>query len=128
MNRTVLAAIWAGTITTWDDTAIRELNPALVDKLPSEPIAVGYLDSTITISFVEVLKMALESFSDDFRVAFAAANRNFGNLPGAASGGTLKLISGSSPARAVWMMVPPLRFQRSCAFDVWWIFLAYRIE
>jgi hypothetical protein len=105
MNRTVLADVWCGKITMWNDDAIRELNPEIESKLPAEPIAVGFIDSAVTISFVEVLKRTLESFSDDFRTAFAEANRTFANLP-AAQNGTLHQISGASPARAAWMKVP----------------------
>jgi uncharacterized protein YfaA (DUF2138 family) len=106
MNRTVLGSIWSGEITTWDHPAIQELNPDIADKLPSASIIVGYLDSNLTLSFVEVLKETLESFSPDFRAVFAVAGRTFANLPPALNG-TMVPVSGSTTARAAWMMVCP---------------------
>jgi phosphate transport system substrate-binding protein len=39
-NMTTLAGIFLGTITSWNDPAIRELNPTVADLLPAESIIV----------------------------------------------------------------------------------------
>ena len=42
LDGTVLAAIWVGNITSWNDTAIVNLNPSLSGKLPTEQIALSF--------------------------------------------------------------------------------------
>lgn len=106
LNRTVLAEIWGGQITTWDHPAIRDLNPDIAAKLPSQTIFVGYSDSSSVLSFPEVFKLTLESFSDDFKAQFAAVNRTFSQLPPALNGNAAS-AGGSSPARAVWLQGRP---------------------
>jgi hypothetical protein len=82
LNRTVLGSVWAGSITMWNDAAIRELNPGIAYKLPNTKIKMGYSnDTTKPLTFNEVLKLTLESFSPEFATVFAAANRTFANLP-----------------------------------------------
>jgi hypothetical protein len=72
--------IWSGAITKWNDTRIKAHNLAIANKLPDEFITIGYNDNDV-LTIVEVIKRALESFSDDFRVALAAANRTFAQMP-----------------------------------------------
>jgi hypothetical protein len=75
-----LGLIWSGAITKWNDTRIKAHNPGIANKLPDEFITIGYNDNDV-LTIVEVIKRALESFSDDFRVALAAANRTFAQMP-----------------------------------------------
>ncbi len=42
LDGTVLAAIWVGNITSWNDTAIVNLNPSLSGKLPTEQITLSF--------------------------------------------------------------------------------------
>ncbi len=104
LNRTVLAEIWGGQVTTWDHPSIRDLNPDIAAKLPSQTIFVGYSDSNSVLSFPEVFKLTLESFSADFKAQFAAVNRTFSQLPPALNGNAAS-AGGSSPARAAWLQV-----------------------
>lgn len=105
LNTTVLADIWGGDITTWNHTAIKELNPDIADKLPSATIFLGYHENANVLSFTEVFKAALESFSPAFKAKFAAANRTFDNLPPALSGHAER--AGGSGVRIGWLQVRP---------------------
>lgn len=53
----VLADVYLGKITSWDDKAIQELNPEIKDKLPAKKIAVAYRSdgSGTTYIFVDYL-------------------------------------------------------------------------
>lgn len=106
LDRETIAGIWAGTVVAWNDPAIRRLNPALEDMLPAEPIVLGYLDTNNPATVIEVVKQALESFSAEFKQAFAAANRTFALLPPAQRGTAVSL--GNSTIRGVtkWLKVP----------------------
>lgn len=106
LNRTVLAEIWRGQVTTWDHPSIRDLNPDIAAKLPSQTIFVGYSESSSVLSFPEVFKLTLESFSADFKAQFAAVNRTFSQLPPALNGNAAS-AGGSSPARAAWLQGHP---------------------
>jgi hypothetical protein len=62
LNLTVLADILLGTIDTWNDTAIQELNPELGDLLPADPITIlNYEDDALSVVFA-----ALANVSQDF--------------------------------------------------------------
>jgi len=101
----VLGSIWAGSITAWNDTAIQELNPDIAHKLPPDAIRLGYSnDTTKVLTFTEVFKLTLESFSEEFREVFAAANRTFALLPPAINGFAVR-VGGSSASRITWLQV-----------------------
>jgi hypothetical protein len=105
LNRTVLGSVWAGSITMWNDAAIRELNPGIAYKLPNTKIKMGYSnDTTKPLTFNEVLKLTLESFSPEFATVFAAANRTFANLPPAINGYSVR-VGSSSASRITWLQV-----------------------
>jgi hypothetical protein len=111
LNRTVLGSIWAGSITAWNDTAIQELNPDIAHKLPPDAIRLGYSnDTTKVLTFTEVFKLTLESFSEEFREVFAAANRTFALLPPALNGFAVR-VGGSSASRITWLQVLSLPFK-----------------
>jgi hypothetical protein len=112
LNTTVLADVWAGDITTWNHTAIKELNPDLADKLPSETIFLGYHENANVLSFTEVFKATLDSFSPSFRAKFAAANRTFDNMPPARSGNAVR--AGGSGVRIGWLQVPKIPIFSVC--------------
>ncbi len=79
LDRSTLALIWAGNIVTWDDPAIAVLNKDLhaQGKLPHLNITFFYSPG----GQVEIIKIALSSFSDEFRAAMAAAGNLFERLP-----------------------------------------------
>ena len=81
-----IGLIGAGNIATWDDPVIKRLNPLLADKLPAEPIMLGYSESNSTLSAIEIFKRALENFSPEFARAFAEANRTFALMRPALTG------------------------------------------
>jgi hypothetical protein len=91
----------------WNDPAIRELNPDIVDKLPAQKIITGYSTSSTALSFPEVFKLTLESFSSEFKEQFAAVNRSFTLLPPALRGDAQN-AGGSSAARSAWLQVRTL--------------------
>ncbi|ELR15343.1 uncharacterized protein ACA1_087190, partial [Acanthamoeba castellanii str. Neff] len=65
LNLTVLADILLGTIDTWNDTAIQELNPELGDLLPADPIVIlNYEDDALSVVFA-----ALSTVSQEFALA-----------------------------------------------------------
>jgi hypothetical protein len=100
VDRETLSLIWLGNVTRWNDQRLKDRNPAIADKLPNAPITIGYNENT-AISLVEVLKLALESFSPDFKAALAAANRTWAGMPPA-----LRVSAGgSTAARLNWLRV-----------------------
>jgi hypothetical protein len=96
--------IWAGNITTWDDDAIKALNPVIAAKLPPVNITLGYSDNVV-ISVPEVFKRALVSFSPIFSDALDAAGGLFAAMPPALRGTGLSAGT-SSPSRVTWLKVP----------------------
>ena len=101
MDRETLGLIWAGNITHWNDQRLKNLNPAIASKLPNATILIGYNENGV-ISVIEVLKLALESFSVEFKTALAAANRTWAGMPPAQ-----RVSAGSSTAaRLNWLKVP----------------------
>ncbi|ELR24201.1 serine/threonine protein kinase [Acanthamoeba castellanii str. Neff] len=92
LDRSTLGAIWAGAITTWDDQRIKDLNPpAVAAILPAANIALGYTSSN-QVSFAQVFKVAMSSFSDTFRTALAAANDSFARMPPALAGHAFEAV------------------------------------
>jgi hypothetical protein len=105
LNGTVLGSILAGSVTMWNDVAIQELNPGIRDKLPAANIFVGYSnDTTKVLTFTEVFKLTMESFSTEFKEAFALANRTFAALPPALAGNSVR-VGTSSSSRITWLQV-----------------------
>jgi hypothetical protein len=107
VDRETLGLIWAGNVSHWNDQRLKDLNPAIASKLPNAPIIIGYNENGI-ISAVEILRRALESYSDDFKVALAAANRTWAGMPPALRG-TSMAGGGSTPARLSWLKVQRAR-------------------
>ena len=65
LNLTVLADILLGTIDTWNDTAIQELNPDLGELLPADLITIlNYDDDALSVVFA-----ALANVSQEFAFA-----------------------------------------------------------
>jgi ABC-type phosphate transport system substrate-binding protein len=107
VDRETLGLIWAGNISMWNDQRIKDLNPAVANKLPATPIIIGYSENS-AISLVEVLKLALESFSPEFKELLAQANRTWAAMPPAQRGTALS--AGSSTAlRLSWLKVTHTR-------------------
>jgi ABC-type phosphate transport system substrate-binding protein len=104
MDGDVLAAIWSGNITKWNDEAIKQLNPGL--SLPDRNITVGYGDDCRTTSSCDTLKHALQSFSPAFAAEFSARGRLLANMRFAAEGRGREL-SGESRDRAAWLRAEP---------------------
>ena len=100
-DRETLGLVWAGNITTWNHQRIQDLNPDVAAQLPSADIVLGYNDDFI-LSVTEVLKLALESYSADFKTVFAAANRTFANM---AYGGRGEEVGISNALRLSWVQV-----------------------
>jgi hypothetical protein len=103
VDRETLGLIWAGNITLWNDQRLKNLNPAIASKLPNATILIGYNENGV-ISVIEVLKLALESFSVDFRNALEAANRTWADMP-PAQRGTAVPAGSSTLARLNWLAV-----------------------
>jgi ABC-type phosphate transport system substrate-binding protein len=104
LDRSTLGAIWAGAITTWDDQRIKDLNPpAVAAVLPAANIALGYTSSN-QVSFAQVFKVAMSSFSDTFRTALAAANDSFARMPPALAGHAFEAGT-TSRERVAWLKV-----------------------
>jgi hypothetical protein len=103
VDRETLGLIWAGNVSHWNDQRLKDLNPAIASKLPNAPILIGYNENGV-ISLPEVLKLAFESFSADFKAALAAGNRTWAGLP-PAQRGTAEAAGGSTPARLQWLAV-----------------------
>jgi hypothetical protein len=112
LDRETIGLIWAGSIVAWDHPRIKALNPTLADKLPAEPILLGYCDTNSSLSSVEIFKRALEGFSPEFKSAFAAANRTFGLLPPALTG-TAVNTSTSAASRIAFLKVPSVTTPRA---------------
>jgi hypothetical protein len=85
MDRQTLGLIWAGNITMWNDTRIKDLNGPIANKLPGEKIHMAYNEGN-NVSLAEVMKIALEKFSPDFQAALERANRSWSLLPPALEG------------------------------------------
>ena len=45
-----LARIWAGEITTWDNEAIKSLNPTVATKLPATDILLTFAPNNVTLA------------------------------------------------------------------------------
>jgi ABC-type phosphate transport system substrate-binding protein len=121
IDRATLAAIWAGEITMWNDQAIVQQNLGLEPKLPAQPIVLGYNREANAVSATEVLKRALEGFSEGFRSALAAANRTWSLMPPALNG-TAVLAGETSQARLAWLKVCVscvVSFGVSCSVSDW---------
>ncbi len=101
-DRETLGLVWAGNITTWNHQRIQDLNPDVAAQLPSADIVLGYNDDFV-LSVTEVLKLALESYSADFKTVFAAANRTFANM---AYDGRGEEVGISNALRLSWVQVP----------------------
>ncbi len=101
VDRETLGLIWLGNVTHWNDQRLKNLNPTIANKLPNTTIVIG-INENSAISLVEVLKLALESFSVEFKTALAAANRLWAGMPPAQ-----RVSAGSSTAaRLNWLKVP----------------------
>jgi hypothetical protein len=103
LNRETLGLIWAGNITQWRDQRILDLNQNISARLPNAPILLGYGEDAV-ISEVEVFKLALESFSADFRAVSMAADREFSKMPPALAGNAVD-AGNSTSARLSWLQV-----------------------
>jgi hypothetical protein len=103
VDRETLGLIWSGNVSHWNDQRLKDLNPAIAGKLPNASILIGYNENGV-ISLPEVLKLAFESFSADFKAALAAGNRTWAGLP-PAQRGTAEAAGGSTPARLQWLAV-----------------------
>jgi hypothetical protein len=100
VDRETLGLIWLGNVTHWNDQRLKTLNPTIANKLPNALITIGLNENT-AISLVEVLKLALESFSPEFKAALAVANRTWAGMPPAQ-----RVSAGSSTAaRLSWLKV-----------------------
>ncbi len=75
--------IWAGSIVSWDDIAIRMLNPSVL--LPHASILLA-LEPGINAAIASSFKKALSSFSMDFSLALQAANNSFDRMAPAIEG------------------------------------------
>ena len=103
LDRETLGLVWAGQITQWNDSRIRALNPPTVNaKLPAADITLGYTD--YSLSFAEVFKVALSSFSATFRTALAAANDSYALLPPALAGHATD-AGRTTTLRVAWLKV-----------------------
>jgi hypothetical protein len=117
LDRDTVGRIWTGDIATWDDAAIKALNPKIASKLPNASIVLGYSDNLSDISVPAIFKRALQSFSPLFGQALAAASGNFSNMAPALRG-TGFAAGTSSTNRVNWLKVScyhPLR-RRRCRF------------
>jgi hypothetical protein len=102
IERETLGLIWSGNITKWNDGRIQSSNLGIT--LPDEFITIGYEDSDV-LTITEVVKRALESFSEEFRTALAAAGRLFAQMPPALSSRALR--AGETTAQRInWLKVP----------------------
>jgi ABC-type phosphate transport system substrate-binding protein len=102
IERETLGLIWSGNITKWNDGRIQNRNLGIT--LPDEFITIGYEDSDV-LTITEVVKRALESFSEEFRTALAAADRLFAQMPPALSSRALR--AGDTTAQRIsWLKVP----------------------
>lgn len=88
LDRDTLARIWAGNVTTWNDSAIRASNaPQVASLLPAETIVIGYPDDqNRTLGISGILKTSLARFSSEFAAELQAANGSFADLPPAVQG------------------------------------------
>jgi hypothetical protein len=103
IDRETLGLIWAGNVSVWNDQRIKDLNPGLASSLPNTNITLGY-NNNIAYSSTEVVKRSLESFSPDFARLFAAAGRDFADMPPALRG-TAESAGVSTAEREVWLGV-----------------------
>jgi hypothetical protein len=94
----MVCRIWSGSITSWNDSAIRTLNPLLASRLPNKPIRVGLVDDEAVTSVSQVVKVALTSFSAEFAGALAAANDSFA-LMAPLFGGRATVLPSNTSAR-----------------------------
>jgi hypothetical protein len=104
LDRDTIGRIWAGDISSWDDAAIKALNPTIASKLPNASIIIGYSDNLSDISVPIIFKRALESFSPVFAQALAAAGGTFAGMAPALRG-TGFAAGTSSPNRVIWLKV-----------------------
>ncbi len=104
LSRTVLALIWMGNITMWNDPALLALNPGL--ELPNAPIILGY--ETMKYGINNVLFKALSSFHDGFQEVFQKGGGVIEGLP--------PIINGS--AKGFSDTQPKLDFLRSTPFSM----------
>ncbi len=104
LSRETVGLIWAGEITMWNDARIQALNPPAVSaKLPAATITLGY-NIANALSFAEVFKVALSSFSATFRTALAAANNSYALLPPALAGHATD-AGRTTTLRVAWLKV-----------------------
>jgi len=75
LNYSIVADIYLGIITMWNDTAILELNPQLVSYIPRQNIQV--VVGTGLPMITTMLTMALSAASPAFQSAVAKANGSF---------------------------------------------------
>lgn len=62
-----LARIWAGEITTWDNEAIKSLNPTVATKLPATDILLTFAPNNVS---EPILPVRLFFLSNGYRVWF----------------------------------------------------------
>jgi hypothetical protein len=106
-DRETLGLVWAGNITKWNDDRIKALNPDIQNKLPDQYIILGYNDNFV-LSVTQILKLALQSYSEDFTRAFLAANSTLAGMPFVLAGHG-EVVGGSNTLRLAWVQVrPPL--------------------
>jgi ABC-type phosphate transport system substrate-binding protein len=105
LDRDVLAAIWSGNVSRWNDPAIRLLNPSLAARLPDRNITLGFADDC-DLSSCDVAKRALASFSRAFAVELEDRGGLFANMRFAVEGRGQRLTN-SSQERAEWLKKEP---------------------
>ncbi|AVL94173.1 putative serine/threonine protein kinase receptor [Megavirus vitis] len=79
VSRDVLARIWYGNISRWNDPAILALNANISSIIPDAEIQLGYNDDA-TISMTGYVQLALSSFSSEFAKLFKASGGLFRNM------------------------------------------------
>ncbi|ELR15997.1 phosphate ABC transporter, phosphatebinding protein PstS, putative [Acanthamoeba castellanii str. Neff] len=97
LDRETLGRIWSGSISSWNDSAIQQLNPLLAARLPNRPIQLGLVDDS-ALSVSQIAKIGLSSFSAEFAGALAAANNTFA-LMAPLFGGRATVLSTNTSAR-----------------------------
>ncbi len=109
MDGQTLANIWAGNIISWDDEAIRSLNPSIASKLPNATIKLAFYSGP-PLGMLGVITSALCSISKDpFEKEFNKAGQKMAYMKPALAGNAIGFPD--EQLKFSWAQVPP--FKRS---------------
>jgi hypothetical protein len=101
----VLAKIWLGEITRWNDTAIAGLNPNITSRLPDASILTSFRNNS-AVSSTTVLRRALNVFTN----GSFARNGSLASLPPVANGFSFGYATDAERISYVKVPARPIRY------------------